>query len=295
MLPIVKKIPKGSNIIKALLLGIPFSANIGGIATPIGTPPNAIVLGLLSDKGINISFIKWMLAAFPPMLVLIFVLWGILLILFPPKVKKLDLEKILVDDSRTKHHILIYSTICITILLWLTDSIHGIHSSLIALIPMLVFLMARISGKRDFRDISWEILILVGGGISMGIAITSTGLSDYIISFLDLNKFSYLTIALIFGTVTVIMGTFMSHTASANLLVPLSISLFPGNPALIAIVTGICASYGMALPISTPPNAIAYGSELIKIKDMIKAGIIISIIAVLLTVFYEYYLISNFF
>lgn len=292
VLPIVRKLPEGSRFTKALLLGIPFSANIGGIGTPIGTPPNAIAIGMLSDAGRQISFFKWMCAGIPPVIVLLLFTWVLLMFLFPTGQKDLEIRIEEVKRAKRSIRYFIYGTIAVTIILWLTDALHGISSSLIAMIPVIVFMITGLCGKKALREISWEVLFLVGGGISMGVAITKTGLGNIIIDTLNLKEVGLVYAGLIMGGMAALLSTLMSNTASSNLLIPIAISLSSVNPVFMAITTAICASMGMGLPISTPPNAIAYGSEMISVKDMFRTGIIITLLGVLLVVLYEYNLLS---
>ena len=216
VLPIISKFPKGANFVRALMLGIPFAANIRGIATPIGTPPNAIAIGMLSDHGVRITFFKWMLLSLPPMLLMLLFTWMLLNLFFKAKVESLELTT--TDSARPKasHRKVIYGTIMVTIILWLTDSIHGINSSLIALIPLLVFTIIGLGNKRTFKEISWEVLFLVGGGISMGVAVSKTGLSGILVSYMDLGHVGVLWLGLGVSLIAALLGTFMSHTANSS-------------------------------------------------------------------------------
>ena len=290
VLPIAKKMPEGSNFSRALMLAIPFAANIGGIGTPIGTPPNAIAIGLLSESGIQISFLSWMIVGIPPMILLLVVLWLLLLLFFPSSAKEFNLQTD--RDTGATHHVLVYTTFGVTVLLWLTDALHGIPSAIIAMLPLLVFSLTGAASKKDIRDISWDILILIGGGIAMGTAISETGLGNIIVQAISVDGSNPILGVLIFGALVAGIGTFMSHTASANLVLPLAITFGIGNPVLFAVATALAASYGMALPVSTPPNAIAYASDMIRVKDMVKVGVIITIIGVLLTSFYSYWILN---
>ena len=290
VLPIARKLPPGSNFSRALMLAIPFAANIGGIGTPIGTPPNAIAIGLLAERGIQISFLSWMLVGIPPMIILLLALWALLLLFFPSSAKEFTLQ----TDRQTgaTHHRLVYITFGVTVFLWLTDALHGIPSAIIAMLPVLVFSLAGAASKQDIRDISWDILILIGGGIAMGTAISETGLGDIIVKAISINGSHPLWGVLIFGILVAGVGTFMSHTASANLVLPLAITFGVGHPVLFAVATALAASYGMALPVSTPPNAIAYASDMIRVKDMVKIGVIVTILGIVMTSFYSYWILG---
>ncbi len=289
MLPVVRKLPKGSPFARALMLGIPFSANIGGVGTPIGTPPNAIAIGLLADRGINVSFVQWVLYGVPPMLVLLILCWAALLLFFPPGKEAGDLRISTAQEGAASRHGIVYTTFALTVLLWLTDFWHGIPSAVVAMLPVLVFSVAGLSNRRDLRELPWEILLLIGGGIALGAAIQETGLSRSVVELLNLNALSPLMAGLIMGTLTALLATFMSHTASANLVAPIALSLSGADPIYFAAVAALSASYGMALPVSTPPNAIAYGSDMIAVSDMLKVGLLMTLFGVVLSLFYVYY------
>jgi solute carrier family 13 (sodium-dependent dicarboxylate transporter), member 2/3/5 len=285
ILPIIRVLPRGSNVSRAFLLAIPFAANIGGIATPIGTPPNAIAIGQLADQGIHISFISWMVAAFPLMLVLLLISFGLLLLFFP--LGKEDLELKIPDNAMVANRTLVYSVFGVTVLLWLTDHFHHIPAALVALVPVCVFTMAGLFTKEHLRDISWDILILIGGGLALGVGIKQTGLGLTVVQSLSLDTLSPPVAMLIMGTVMAVLATFISNTASSNIILPLAMVVAGSSPTLMGVSVALCASMGMALPISTPPNAIAYGSELIEARDMARVGALITIISVMLIMVYE--------
>ncbi|MCK4420897.1 SLC13/DASS family transporter [candidate division WOR-3 bacterium] len=289
LIPILKEL-KDARFKKGLILSIPFAANIGGIATPIGTPPNAIAIGILAKKGVNISFLKWMQLGLPITIFGIILIAILLYFIFRPTDSKLSLPlppKEPLDAAQKQ--IIVVSLI--TILLWLTGPLHGYSSSVIALIPVVIFFGFGYLKKMDFNNIGWDILILVGGGLALGTAMQETGLSSWIISQIDPTKFGVIWIIIIFTSISLIFTTFMSNSATANLLIPLMVSL-PCNPFILSIIVAVSCSFAMALPISTPPNAIAYGSGEIKVKDMAVVGVIIEIIALVFMVFVGQYLIK---
>ncbi|MCP4545981.1 MAG: DASS family sodium-coupled anion symporter [bacterium] len=285
ILPIVRALPRGSNLARAFMLAIPFSANIGGIATPIGTPPNAIAIGLMADQGLQISFIGWMVAAFPLMLVLLVITFFLIRLFFP--LGKDDLELSISAGGAAANRNLVYSVFGITVLLWLTDYFHHIPSALVALVPVSVFTVTGLFKKEQLRDVSWDILLLIGGGLALGVGIKQTGLGLTVVQSLALDGLPPFTAMLIMGTVMALLATFISNTASSNIILPLAMMLTITAPAVMSVTVALCASFGMSLPISTPPNAIAYGSGLIETRDMAKVGALVTIVGVLLTVAYQ--------
>ncbi len=272
----------------AFTLAIPFAANVGGIGTPIGTPPNAVALKYLTGAD-YISFGKWMSLTIPYVIILLGVCWILLLIFYPIKTEKIKLE-ITGSWLKNRKAYIVYVTFALTILLWLTDFIHGMNSYIVAMIPVAVFSALDIINKNDLKNISWDVLWLVSGGIALGLGLEATGLAERLITVIPFDSLSPMMIILLVTLVAMVMANFMSNTATANLLLPLvaalgvslsSLEAFGGNQMLILAVTISC-SMGMALPISTPPNALAFATGTIKSKNMAKPGVAIALIGMVL-------------
>ena len=161
---------------KALVLSIPFAANIGGIGTPVGTPPNAIAIGILAQEGIKIHFLSWMMMAIPLALILLWVASIVLYRMFPPKNKRLILplpvEKNPIS-GRAKGAVAIAM---LTIGLWLTAGWHQIPESIVALLSVGVFALFGFLNREDINHLQWDILILMWGGLALGKAMEVSGL-----------------------------------------------------------------------------------------------------------------------
>lgn len=288
ILPIIARTKADDPIRIGLALCIPFAANIGGVATPIGTPPNAVVIGALSNQGINLAFTDWMILAVPLVIILLVVTWVILLKMFKPQTEIIELELKGSFQKNTSAWVA-YIVFGITVLLWVTESLHGVGSSVIALIPVAVFSLIGILDKNGIRNLPWEVLWLVAGGISLGISMESTGLAEWVIHSINWSMFSSILLIVAFSLVAIVMSNFLSNTVSATLLIPLAVSLATSGIAgegfsliLISLVIGISASMAMMLPISTPPNAIAISTGLLKTKNMTKAGFVVGIFGLLI-------------
>lgn len=271
----------------AFLLAIPFAANIGGIGTPIGTPPNAVAMKYLTGDAF-ISFGSWMAFALPYVVIMLAFAWLLLLILFKPRTKELKLE-IKSRFMRSPKAITVYVTFAFTVLLWILSDLHGISSYVVAMIPVAVFLVSGILNAEDVKKLSWDVLWLIAGGIALGMAMEQTGLSKHLIDSIPFSEFSPYLIILIATLVAAIMATFMSNTATANLILPVmaalgtnleTLSALGGSKTIIIAVTFSC-SIAMSLPVSTPPNAMAYASGQIKSAQMMRSGIIIGVTALL--------------
>ncbi len=289
LIPVLREL-EDARFRKGLILSIPFAANVGGIATPIGTPPNAIAIGILAKNGVDISFLKWMELGLPISIFGIIMIAILLYLIFKPTTHKLFIPlPTKVPLKATQKQIIAVGIL--TILLWLTGPLHGYSSSVVALIPIVIFFGFGYLRREDFNSIGWDILMLVGGGLALGTAMQQTGLSSWIVSQIDPTRFGIIWLVVIFTSVTLIFTTFMSNSATANLLIPLMVSLSV-SPLILSIVVAVSSSFAMALPISTPPNAIAYGSGEIKVKDMAIVGVLIEVIALVFMVFVGQYLIK---
>ena len=295
ILPIISKIPKGDPFKKAMILGIPFAANAGGIGTPVGTPPNPIAISYLHQIGIEIDFLKWMILTLPLVIVFLLLIWKILLLMYPPTIKNFKAIEMQINNSNggdngngkkkfNKNELFVLGIFLSTVILWLTGTIHGISISIIALMPVVVFLGSNILTHDDFNQVQWEILLLIGGGLTLSNAIQASGLGCLIINKIDVYGLPIPFIILLFTGVGIFMTTFMSNTATAALLIPIigdvGYQINATAPLVLSIAIG--TSMAMALPVSTAPNAIAYGTGEIELKDMIKTGAVISIAALIL-------------
>ena len=305
--PVLKALPADGKGKIGLALAIPVAANVGGMGTPIGTPPNAIALkylnGAIEDggMGLNIGFGEWMAFMIPFTLVLVLFSWVLLLKLFPFKQKTITLE-IQGEAKKDWRSIVVYITFAITVLLWVLDKYTGVNSNVVAMLPVGVFCVIGVITRRDLEEISWGVLWMVAGGFALGVALNQTGLATALISAIPFGQWSPLLVIIGSGLICYAMANFISHTATANLLVPIlavvggsiATALAPlGGVTALLIGVAIASSLGMVLPISTPPNAMAAATGLIEQKDMAKVGIIIGLVGLVLGYVMLYILGSN--
>lgn len=292
--PVLAVLPKDDKGRIGLALAIPVAANIGGIGTPIGTPPNATAVKFLAEAGYEVTFMEWSVRMIPFVIIMIFIAWIILQIFFPFKSDKVVLE--IPENKRTadwKTYI-VWITFISTILLWTTEQIHHINSNVVALIPLGVLTCTGIFTKEDIKEINWTVLWLVAGGFALGTVLQGTGLAKVLIQSIPFGSMPVLLVLLVSGLVCYLMSNFISHSATSALLIPILIvvaegmadpeamnnaafTTMGGTYAMISFVA-LCASIAMLFPISTPPNAIASSTGLVETKDMAKVGIIIGII-----------------
>lgn len=285
--PIVASVPKGDTGIKALVLCIPIAANTGGIATPIGTPPNAIALQYLTGEH-SISFLGWMVFGLPFVVLQLAFAWWLLQKLFPSTQNQMHLK---LDGSFQTgwQAMVVYVTFALTIILWMTTALHGMNTYVVSIIPLAVFTLTGIMGKEELKLINWDVLWLVAGGIAIGLGLDKTGLAAALAHAIDYNSLSPVAVVLTLSLICWLMANFMSNTATANLLMPIAAAVAASMESLaslgglqgVLIVVAFSASLGMILPVSTPPNSLAYSTGLIESKDMAKAGVIIGIVGLI--------------
>lgn len=288
--PVLKSLPADGKGRIGLALAIPVAANIGGIGTPIGTPPNAIALGYLNDMGMGVTFMDWMLRMVPFVIVMILIAWVLLLFLFPFKAKKIELK--IEGGAKPGHHtIVVYVTFALTILLWITEQWTGINSNIVALIPFAVFSATGVIDKKDLSEIEWSVLWMVAGGLALGVGLMKTGLASTLVNAIPFSSMSPFLVMVAAGVIGYLISNFLSHSSAANLLCPiiavigsaLSVELEPfGGVRALLIGLAISTSVAMLLPISTPPNAIASSTGLVETKDMLKVGVVIGVVGLVL-------------
>lgn len=287
--PVLKTLPDSEKGKTGLALSIPVAANLGGIGTPIGTPPNAIAIGALENAGYSIPFVTWMSRMVPFVIIMLLFAWVLLLVLFPFKSKEIVLQ---LPENKKKtdwRTVTVWVTFIGTILLWVTESLTGINSNITALIPLGVLTCTGIFTKEDIKEINWSVLWLVAGGFALGTCLNETGLAKTIIGAIDFSVMNVIVLFIVAGLICYFLTNFISHSAAANLLIPILVVVggaLAGNPvfenmggvtALISFVA-VCASVAMLLPISTPPNAIAASTGMVQTKDMVIVGITIGVV-----------------
>ncbi len=281
LVPVLSKLPADDKGKIGLALAIPVAANIGGIGTPIGTPPNATAVKFLAEAGYDVTFMQWAERMVPYVLIMIVVAWIVLQVLFPFKSEKIVLE--IPENKRKKdwRTTVVWITFLGTILLWATEQWTKINSNVVALIPLGVLTATGIFGKEDIKEINWSVLWLVAGGFALGTCLQGTGLAKVLIGAIPFNTMSVVLVMIIAGLVCYFLSNFISNSATAALLIPILIVVAEGmnlgasgSRAMISYIA-VCASIAMLFPISTPPNAIASSTGMVETKDMTKVGIII--------------------
>ncbi len=275
IIPLVQLIGRKSSYGKALLTAIPAAASVGGIGTIIGSTPNAIAVGALQEKGISVTFVDWMLVGLPTALLLVWVFWKFLCKTHDFSEVRLDLSllpKGQGEVGRFQKNAVIF-TLVATVLMWLTEAIHGIPVAATSAIPIVLLTMTQVIHSEHVRSLPWDTLMLVAGGLALGIALVEVGLAEIVMQKINALPLPNTVIAVVFCLVAVSLSNVMSNTAAASILVPLSLAL-PGTYGIAGpVMVAISCSCSLLLPVSTPANAIAYATGLIEQKDFRTGGL----------------------
>lgn len=301
---------------KALMLGIAYSASLGGIATLIGTPPNTLLAGAINKMyGIELSFAGWMLFGVPFAWIFIFVTWIYLVkIAFPSKLKTMPGGRAVIDKQKKDlgeasfEEKLVFIVFALAAFSWITRTfllskfVDGLTDGMIAVIFALVLFALPSANRKGERLMDWQtavklpwgILLLFGGGLAIASGFVGTGLSEWIgTQLMGLEGVS--VIVLIFLVAALVLGLteITSNTATASMMFPIMASLAVAlgvHPYALMIAAGVAASCAFMLPVATPPNAAVFGSGYIKIKDMMKAGFALNVFGVVFITLTIYFL-----
>jgi len=279
LVPVLSKLGKGSKTAKALVLGIPIAATTGGMATILGSPPNAIAVGVLAGAGSPMGFLGWMAYGVPLSLFLTLLAWRVLVRKFMKDAAPLSLGNpadggAITPEFRAKR-ITVFAILLVTLTLWLTSPLHHLGAAAVAAIPLVLLPMTRILKGEDIRAIGWDTLILVAGGLSLGTALQQTGLLGIYAGRMADLPVPAVAFYVILAYATMAFSNVMSHTATSTVLIPLGMAILPENATEVCMIIGLSASTALFLPVSTPPNAIAYSTGLIEQKDLRLGGALI--------------------
>ena len=202
--PVFRQLPPEGKGRIAMALSIPLAANLGGMGTPIGTPPNTIALKYLNDpEGLNmgLGFGEWMMFMTPLVVILLFVGWWLLKTIFPFSQKTVELE-IEGEMKRDAHTYIVIFTFFITVALWLLDTVTGINSYTVALVPFVIFALTGVITKRDLEQINWSVIWMVAGGFALGYGLNASGLAANAVKSIPFGEFSPLLILLLSGIIS---------------------------------------------------------------------------------------------
>lgn len=300
---------------KALMLGIAYSASLGGIATLIGTPPNTLLAGTIKKMyGIELSFAKWMLFGVPFAWIFILLVWFYLVkIAFPSKVKQLPGGQGVIKSEKEKlgkasyEEKLVFVIFVLAALSWITRSFllekifEGLTDGIIAMVFAVLLFVFPSKNKKGDRLLDWNtavklpwgILLLFGGGLAIAAGFVDSGLSEWIgLQLIGLQGVNLFIVILLVTALVIFLTEVTSNTATASMMYPIMASLAVAlgfHPYALMIAAGVAASCAFMLPVVTPPNAVVFGSGYLRITDMVKAGFALSLSGILLVTLMIYF------
>ena len=282
--PLLGQAPKDSLSVRGLLLALALAASLGGMATIVGTPPNAIAVANLAQNGITVHFIQWMKIAGPPSFVLLGICFFYIWFFYLKRDKhqlEFDLKSLTQMTKRnrrekTKLSVVVLITLG-TIGMWMTQSFHHMHPTVVVFFAITLLTLTGVLTAVSLRAVPWDVLILMAGGLALGKGISQSGLADFLSNSIPSN----LTLAmmgLVFAFVAVLASNFMSNTAAANAIIPLVFTAVSATDAMSVVIPATLAcSCAALLPVSTPPNAICYATGKLKSADFFKLGLLLII------------------
>lgn len=305
MPPEEKKNLKAMSLV--LFLSVAYSANIGGIMTPIGTPPNVVFVGHLDELfNREVDFWRWMLIAVPVALSLLCLMFVILNKIYPYKVTitkefqkfvKEKLKNLGKVDSRQVMTLAIFGTVCF---LWvfkglihfiaetkfLNDTSVAIFGGLLLfLFPTHIKKWKPVLDSKDIGLLPWNIVLLFGGGMALAGTLEEVGLIEQSTQYFSSFEFSSaFMLVLVLATLTLFLTEIMSNVALCVVALPviMNIGVAQGiDPMLIGMPAALCASFAFSMPISTPPNAIVFGTNQVKVMQMLRAGLVLNVVGVI--------------
>jgi len=309
------------NFALSVMLGIAFSANAGGIATVIGTPPNSVMIGLLENEyNIEISFLKWMVIGLPFAIVMITIIYFVMVKwMFPNKQLKFSASREVIDSELQKlgamsgKEKMVLAIFGVTVFLWIFRTvINGIFPEL-KLNDTIISMMGAIAmfaipynlkkgdfiiNWKDTQKLAWGILILFGGGLALAKGMAVSGIVDMVSNAIAASDISILLTASLLIFLMLFMTELMSNVALVAVLAPVVAGIAIGLeiPILYLLIpVTMASSCAFMLPMATPPNAIVFASGYIKVKEMARVGIILNLIAVGLLILMFQFVIPRFF
>lgn len=281
-----------STFAKAMVIAVAYGATIGGMGTLIGSTPNVLAQKFLSQGNATYGFVEWGVRAFPFTVLMVVVTWLLLLVVFKPEPFTPRMKKF--DAPFTREQMGVGAIFALTVLLWVTESVHGVSNSVVALLPIVLLSVFRLLHVNDFKEMGWDSLILIGGGVALGGAIEASGLSAILAQLLG-NVWGTQPYWLVLGglgLVGVLLTSFISNTAASAVFLPIVASLagvLGADVTNLVTAAALGVSLDFILPMGTPPTAIAYSTRYVHMGDLLKSGILVSTAGVILLAIMAYF------
>lgn len=277
--PVIEALAPRDPLRRAFLLGVPVSANVGGMGTLVGSPPNAIAAGVLGE----VNFSEWMLFGLPPALLLFALSYWLLVRKYEPLDREARVE--LPDEAGQNaerlpawRRYVVVGVFTGTVGLWMTSGVHETPMTVVSFLPVVVFAATGVLRPGDVRALPWDVLLLVAGGLSLGATMSDTGLAAWLVERVPVpGSLGATALAFALAIVAMALSNVMSNTAAANVLIPIGVALAHGHARSVAIPIALAASCAMLLPVSTPPNALAFASGELDARDFRAVGLLIGL------------------
>jgi sodium-dependent dicarboxylate transporter 2/3/5 len=284
--PLTDKLGKKDPLSKSLVLGVAITAAIGGMGTIISTPANLIAAGVIESKGLNMGFTEWLYFGLPLSVGLVYLLWVFLKYVYRSDREYVNIDELLavnkekpLDSEGVLRQSVAVLTTLATIILWIFSSYINIPLAVISFLPIVCFTATGIIVAEDIPKLPWDTLILVAGSLTLGMAVTNTGLAEYFVKSINFGSASVLVIFIILAYICTVVSNFMSTTAAASILIPIGATLLPEHTVAVCTLIALSVSTAVLLPISTPPNAMAYGTGILHSSDFRPIGFLLGGIA----------------
>lgn len=275
IMPLIRVLGARSNYAIALLTGIPAAATVGGIGTIIGSTPNAIAVGALQERGIQVTFVDWMLVGMPTALLLVYLFYRYLSRTLRIADTELDIAQIPASTRSVSPEVRrsVVVTLIATIALWVTEPLHGIPVAATSALPILLLTLTQVINSDKVRTLPWDTLMLVAGGLALGIALVEVGLAAIVMEQINRLPVPVVAVAFLFSLIGVLLSNVMSNTAAAAILMPLAVTLPMPFGVAVPVIVAISCSCALLLPVSTPSNAVAYATGLLEQREFRRGGV----------------------
>lgn len=294
VMPLLDSEGKKSPLTKAILISIPVAATFAGMASLISSPPNLIVVDALKSKGFEISFNDWLILGLPPALLLLSGFWYTVNKMYLKDNREVDLSfldvQIIKSPKLRLQRLFVITILIATVFFWMVGHEWHIPTAIAALLPIMFLPMLGVITAEDVRKLPWDTLMLVAGGLALGIAIKEL-LAPHFSTYLADIQVHKVLMMMIFGLITIVFSNIMSSTATATIVINIAAVVLPAEQILpVALTVGLCASCGLFLPVSTPPNAIVFGTGLIKQSDFNLGGVFGGVLGLIVSILWVLFL-----
>jgi len=281
LMPMIHHYGKTSSVSKAMVLGVPVAATIGGMGMMIGCPSNIMTYDAITAAGATVGFVEWMIYGMPVMIGLTLLTAWILmkkLVKDAGEIQQFSPAPTGRREGNRSQRAIVLIVLFATIIAWVTSPLHGLSAAAVSAFPLVILPMAGILGKEDVRAMSWDSLLLIAGSLALGEGLNHSGLLQVYADRVAGLPISQFTIIFGFAYVAMLLSNVMGATATCSILLPAGISIVSQNVVGISMIIGLCACVAILLPVSSPPNAIAFNTGSIQQKDFLIAGKIVALI-----------------